>query len=89
MAGEAGLGDTLAQGQLKGRMRIGVTGEAPLQLEVGLSLMAFAALGNVVSDRRRMSLMAILTGQFRAVGAAQALDILDLLGVAFDAVAVQ
>lgn len=89
MASEAGLRDSLAQGQHEGRMRIGMTGEAPLQLEMGLPLMAFAAFGNVVGDCRRMTLMAILTGQIRAVGAAQAFNILDLLGVAFDAVAVQ
>jgi len=48
VAGEAGLGDVLAERDLEGSVRVGVARKAPFQLEVGFAFVAVAALGNVV-----------------------------------------
>jgi len=48
VAGEAGLGNVLAERDLEGSVRVGVARKAPFQLEVGFAFVAVAALGNVV-----------------------------------------
>jgi hypothetical protein len=62
MAGFAYGGLFLAQGKLKGRMWVGVTPEASINLKMGLTGMTFAALGDdTLGNLRRVSMVAVKT----------------------------
>jgi hypothetical protein len=87
MAGEAGFGQWLVEGDHQRRVRILVTGEAGLKLEVRFSLMALAADGDIVLRGRPVAGVAILAIDRGFVLAALGRDIRGLAGVAFRAIA--
>jgi hypothetical protein len=88
MAGQAGIGDRFGEHDHFGSMGVLVAGETILEFEVGLILMALAALRNYFFNCRRMTDVTILARDIGFMFASLGFDIDRCFGMTLDAVSV-
>lgn len=86
VAGETGRGHISGQSDFQRPMRVVATG-AVRQLIMGFAFMTHAALGNIIRDLRRMTDVAILTGNGRLMLGPGGGDVSRLLVMTLNAVA--
>jgi hypothetical protein len=87
MAGKARLGNLSSQLEAQRRVRVRVALQAPFQLKVRLTRVAFTAFGDyTLHNLRRMTLMTIKASHLGFMRAACLLNVLYFINVAFDTV---